>query len=267
MEDQVNRLVEKVWATFQTIPRSQRYLIAISGIPGSGKTTLSTTLSSRLNSLHLASSPGTASSGNSIAASIPMDGYHLTRAQLSSLPSPAEAHARRGAAFTFDGQKYLSLVRKLRQPLLPETTTLYAPSFDHKIKDPVENDVPISPAMRICIFEGNYCALSEPPWDEAAGMMDEIWFVKVDFDVAKKRLIRRHVEAGIAKDEEEAARRADENDLVNGREIVENQVGLDEIIESREDQEWAPDGRREERKTSRPVIESGNSYDINLCIC
>lgn len=197
-----------------------------------------------------------------------MDGYHLTRTQLSALPDPDTAHARRGAAYTFDGGKYLGLVKKLREPLLPETTTLYAPSFDHNIKDPVEEDIPISPQMRICIFEGNYCALSKAPWDEAAKIMDEVWFVSVDFRVAQKRLIRRHVEAGIAANEDEAAKRADENDLVNGREIVDNQVKLDEIIESKEDEEWAPDGRKgEERKGSRPTIDASDSYDINLCIC
>lgn len=198
-----------------------------------------------------------------------MDGFHLTLTQLSSLPDPATAHARRGAAFTFDGEKYTHLVKKLREPLLPETKTVYAPSFSHKLKDPVEADIPISPYMRICIFEGNYCALSKPPWDEAAELMDEIWFVSVPFPVAKKRLIKRHVEAGIALNEEEAARRADENDLVNGREIVDYQVQVDEIIESEEDEEWAPDGQEQkrERKMSRPAIETGDSYDINLCIC
>lgn len=197
-----------------------------------------------------------------------MDGYHLTRAQLSASPNPEEAYKRRGAAFTFDGEAYLSLVKELRNPLLPETKTLYAPSFDHEKKDPVVDDISISPLTRICIFEGNYCALSKAPWSEAAQLMDEIWFFSVDFEVAKKRLVRRHVEAGIANDEEEAARRADENDLVNGREIVENQVGLDEVIESREDEGWAPDAQKEKKEGRKPPIPTlGSSYDINLCIC
>jgi len=71
--------------------------------------------------------------------------------------------------------------------------------------------------------------------------MDERWFVDVDFDVARARLVARHVKAGIARDEEDAARRADENDLVNGREIVENRVDVDEVIRSVEDEEWAPE--------------------------
>jgi len=171
-----------------------------------------------------------------------MDGYHLTRAQLSAMPDPLTAHARRGAAFTFDGSSYLKLVQALREPLLPETKTLHAPSFDHAIKDPVYDDIPISPSIRLCIFEGNYCALSKSPWKDAAELMDERWFVNVDFRVAKKRLMRRHVEAGIAKDEIEAGKRADENDLVNGKEIVENRVSVDEEVESREDERWAPHG-------------------------
>jgi pantothenate kinase len=157
------------------------------------------------------------------------------------MPDPDSAHARRGAAFTFDGDSFLALVKKLRNPICPETSTLYAPSFDHAMKDPVENDIAIAPSVRIVIFEGNYCSLDKSPWKEAAELMDERWFVDVDLDVARKRLIYRHVKAGIAKDEEEAARRADENDLLNGKEIVESRLDVHELIESREDKEWAPE--------------------------
>lgn len=36
MEDQVERLVSKVWDKFQDLPQSKRYMVAVSGIPGSG---------------------------------------------------------------------------------------------------------------------------------------------------------------------------------------------------------------------------------------
>jgi pantothenate kinase len=170
-----------------------------------------------------------------------MDGFHLSRTQLDAMPDPDSAHARRGAAFTFDGNSFLSLVKKLREPVCPETSTLYAPSFDHAIKDPVHNDIAILPSVRIVIFEGNYCSLDKEPWKEAAKLMDELWFVDVDFEVARKRLIHRHVKAGIAKDEKEAEKRADENDLVNGKEIVESRLDVHEVITSQEDVEWAPE--------------------------
>lgn len=170
-----------------------------------------------------------------------MDGYHLSRAQLDALPDPVTAHARRGAHFTFDGESFLTMVQKLREPLCPETKTLFAPSFDHSIKDPVADDIPILPSVRIIIFEGNYLSLNKSPWKDAAELMDELWFVEVDFNVARNRLIHRHVKAGIAKDEEDAGKRADENDLVNGREIIEGRMDVHEVLKSMEDESWAPE--------------------------
>lgn len=177
-----------------------------------------------------------------------MDGYHLTRAQLDAMPDPQVAHARRGAEFTFDGESFLNLVKELRKPLLPETKAIHAPSFDHKRKDPVANDIPIAAGQRICVFEGNYCSLGKDPWREAGKLMDELWFVEVDFEVARRRLVRRHVLAGIAKDEEEAGKRAEENDLVNGREIVEGRVEVSEVVKSVEDEGWTIE-KQEERKS------------------
>src|SRR6202000_2994348 len=96
-----------------------------------------------------------------MAAFIPMDGYHLSRAQLDAMPDPVSAHARRGAAFTFDGDSFLSLVKELREPLCPESKTFYAPSFDHAVKDPVADDIAIAPRVRLVIFEGNYLSLNK----------------------------------------------------------------------------------------------------------
>lgn len=172
-----------------------------------------------------------------------MDGYHLSREQLSAMPDPTTAHARRGAAFTFDAPAFLTLVKKLRAPLCPESGTLYAPSFDHAVKDPVPNDIPIHPNTRILIFEGLYLSLGTgaPEWKEAAEMMDELWFVEVDEKRARDRLIARHVKSGIAKDAEDAANRADENDLVNGREISQGRLEVHEMVYSKEDNEWKPE--------------------------
>ncbi|KAF2745648.1 P-loop containing nucleoside triphosphate hydrolase protein [Sporormia fimetaria CBS 119925] len=240
MEEQVDRLVNKTWERFQLIPDSERLLIAVSGIPGSGKTTLAAIVARKLESLHAQQSPGV-TNGAPLATFVPMDGYHLSRKQLDALPDPVTAHARRGAAFTFDGESFLALVKKLREPLCPKMTTLYAPSFDHAVKDPVADDIAIAPSMRIIVFEGNYLSLNKSPWKDAAKLMNELWFVEVDFDVARKRLVRRHLKAGIAKNEEEARKRADENDLVNGREIVDGRLDVQEIIVSREDGTWVPE--------------------------
>lgn len=69
--------------------------------------------------------------------------------------------------------------------------------------------------------------------------MDEHWFVEVEENVAGERLVKRHVKSGVADSEEAAWKRVRENDLVNGREIVEGMMrGIDEVVVSREDEGW-----------------------------
>ncbi|KAK5116701.1 hypothetical protein LTR62_007375 [Meristemomyces frigidus] len=242
MEEQVDRLVEKTWKKLQATPSSERLMIAVSGIPGSGKTTLAAIVAQRINDRWHAEHKGTPTKPG-IATFLPMDGYHLTRAQLSALPDPHTAHARRGAAFTFDAPAFLTLVKSLREPLCAETGTIYAPSFDHAVKDPVADDIPIAASSRVVVFEGNYLSLGSggaPEWAEAAGLMDELWFVEVERQVARRRLIERHVRSGIAANAEEAARRADENDLLNGDVIVTGGLPVHEVVYSKDDGQWAP---------------------------
>lgn len=164
-----------------------------------------------------------------------MDGYHLTRAALSAMADPANAHARRGAAFTFDAPAFLALLQALRSRT---ASPILAPSFDHAVKDPKEDDIAVLPTHRVVVIEGNYVALDSEVWRDAAALFDELWFVDVDFEVARKRLRERHVRAGIAKTLEEGDKRAMENDLVNGREIVDHRLKVDEVVYSRDDGSW-----------------------------
>ena len=190
-------------------------------------------MAKQINQLYIAEKPA-----STIAEAIPMDGYHLTRAQLAQMPDPKYAAARRGAAFTFDGEKFLKFAQALRQKITSDTPTLYAPSFDHAIKDPVENDIAVPPTCRVIFFEGNYLSLDREPWKSIAAVMDELWFVQVGFETARKRLVRRHLEAGLARNEAEADHRAMGNDLVNGKEIVENRLPVQEVISSCYDPAW-----------------------------
>lgn len=167
-----------------------------------------------------------------------MDGFHYSRSYLSAQADPVLYHARRGASFTFDASKFLQLITKLRNAPLDQDIT--APSFDHAVKDPKDDDIVIAPTQRIVIVEGNYIALNAEVWRESAVLFDELWFLEVDFDKARERLGPRHVRAGIVATLEDGYKRADENDLLNGKEIVDNKMPIDEIIYSTEDDSWAP---------------------------
>jgi len=85
-----------------------------------------------------------------------------------------------------------------------------------EVSDPIENDIAINPCHRIVVLEGNYIHLTIPPWDKATRILDEKWFIDVERDVARERVIRRHLISGVAPTEEEAAKRFEENDWPNG---------------------------------------------------
>lgn len=143
-----------------------------------------------------------------------LDGWHLTRAQLDTFPDPKIAHDRRGIHWTFDGPGYVAFVKALRQPFSHVSApVITAPSFDHALKDPSPEAITIHPEHRIVVIEGLYTFLSIDPWAEAGKMLDERWFVALDIEEATRRLVKRHVLTGVARDQEEAVWRATENDM------------------------------------------------------
>ncbi|RPA95552.1 hypothetical protein L873DRAFT_1812663 [Choiromyces venosus 120613-1] len=159
------------------------------------------------------------------------------------MADPIEAHARRGAPFTFDPVSLKALIERVKAPLSAgEEQIIYAPSFDHALKDPVEDDIKILSSQRVLIFEGNYLSMGTEVWGDIARLFDERWFVEVDREVARERLIARHLKAGLAAMREEAAKRADENDLPNGDYLIANGLTPHRVVWSVEDLEYARGG-------------------------
>jgi pantothenate kinase len=194
-------------------------LIGIAGIPASGKSTLAVLVVDKINRLldesrsDQSSAPESTLLGSAKAILVGLDGWHLTRTQLDSMPDPKLAHDRRGSHWTFDAHSYVTFIRQLKELVLPDATiTITAPSFDHAVKDPCPHAVTILPEHRIIVIEGLYTFLSLSPWVEAGKLLDERWLVELDSTVASNRLVKRHVESGVAKDLEEAQWRAVEND-------------------------------------------------------
>ena len=69
------------------------------------------------------------------------------------MDNPEEAKLRRGAHWTFDAHAFLSAIHRLR---LNSDDTIHLPSYDHNIRDPVQNDIHVNKHSQIIIIEGNY---------------------------------------------------------------------------------------------------------------
>ncbi|KAH6720191.1 P-loop containing nucleoside triphosphate hydrolase protein [Leptodontidium sp. MPI-SDFR-AT-0119] len=215
MESVYQSLTERAIALkskFDSSTKQNRVIVALAGPPGSGKSTIAEHVIERLN--------GT--SATPFAAIVPMDGFHLPRSALDQMPNSSEAYARRGASWTFDAGGIANLVQTLsisRFRSLEKLETILAPSFDHAVKDPVEGGIVIGPEIQFVLLEGNYLLLDEEPWRGIRELVDETWFVDVEPGLARSRIAKRHVKAGIEKTMDAAYRRAEGNDLLNGVEI------------------------------------------------
>ncbi|XP_059433670.1 putative uridine kinase C227.14 [Corylus avellana] len=204
-----------------------KYIVGLAGPPGSGKSTLASEVARRVNKLWLqkASSLDSQVKPPDIATVLPMDGFHLYRSQLDKMENPEEAHARRGAPWTFDPALLLSRLRILRNQ-----GSVYVPSFDHGVGDPVEDDIFVSFQHKVIIVEGNYILLEDGVWKEISSVFDEKWFIEVDIDTSMQRVLNRHISTG--KPPNVAKWRINYNDRPNAELINKSKKNADLVIKS-----------------------------------
>ncbi|KAK5742056.1 hypothetical protein LTR17_003564 [Elasticomyces elasticus] len=138
----VEVLQDRVLRLMKGRPENRRILIALAGVPGSGKSTITAALLAQLEH-----------AGVRNAVVVPMDGYHYTKARLASFQDPGEALRRRGAPFTFDAQSFLKTAVLLHgAPAASHDNSaeeVWIPGFDHAVQDPVPNDICIPASTRI----------------------------------------------------------------------------------------------------------------------
>ncbi|XP_044484001.1 putative uridine kinase C227.14 [Mangifera indica] len=206
---------------------SAKCMVGLAGPPGAGKTTLASEVVRRINKIW----PQKASSFDSqvkppnVAIVLPMDGFHLYRSQLDAMENPKEAHARRGAPWTFDPLRLLNCLKNLKNQ-----GSVYVPSFDHGVGDPVEDDIFVSLQHKVVIVEGNYLFLDEGCWKDVSSMFDEKWFIDVDLDMAMQRVLKRHISTG--KPLDVAKWRIEYNDRHNAELIMKSKKNADLVIKS-----------------------------------
>lgn len=180
-----------------------RAVLGIAGAPASGKSTVTEWLAEQL-----ADEPER-------VAVVGMDAFHLGQRVL-------DAHglaAVKGAPHTFDARGYVALLDRVRASAEP----VYAPEFHREIEDSLAHVVEIGPEVGLVLTEGNYLLLPEPPWDGVRPLLDEAWFLHLDPEERRRRMVARHLRYGHSL--EDARRRTLGSDEANAVRVDAAVVG------------------------------------------
>ena len=198
-----------------------RLLALLAAPPAAGKSTLAAMLE-RLSR----DTPGLTP-----LCAIGMDGFHRRQSWLLSHTVRRDGEtipmARiKGAAETFD---LPLLLERLRRVAAGEDCPW--PRYDRTLHDPVEDGGQVS--GDIVLLEGNYLLLDEPGWREVRKLADYAIGIEAEPAMLRARVIARHIAGG--KSPEEAARKADESDMVNVRACLERSLPADLRLRLRAD--------------------------------
>lgn len=201
MSDVVLDLRDKVMGA----PRKgKRRVVALGGPPASGKTTLAGRLANALDEAGCKTQV------------VPMDGFHLDNRILSE----RNLLHRKGAPETFDVRGLLSLV-----PRLANGTDVAFPVFDRALDMSIGGAGVIASATDTLIVEGNYVLVDMHIWRELAEYWDITIALRTPEKTLRERLIKRWQDNGLSGPK--AVERAEGNDLVNARLVIEKTRAAD----------------------------------------
>ncbi|MCU1673350.1 MAG: nucleoside triphosphate hydrolase [Frankiales bacterium] len=185
--------------------QGDRTLLGIVGAPGAGKSTLAEAV--------VAALPGR-------AVLVPMDGFHLADQELDRLGR----RGRKGAPDTFDAAGYVALLRRL---LDRTDDVVYAPVFRRDRELAEAGALPVPSGVPLVVTEGNYL-LADGPFAPVRELLTECWYLDVDGNVRRERLVARHVRHG--RSPEQAAHWVDHTDEPNARLIERSRDRADLVV-------------------------------------
>lgn len=161
---------------------SQRVVLGIVGLPGAGKSTLTSWLQQQF--------------GDAVAL-FPMDAFHLSNLQLRRLARLE----RKGAADTFDVEGYIANLQRIKSAF--SQSTVYLPAFHREIEESIAAEIAIRPEVKLVITEGNYLLLQQYGWGAVQKLLDECWFIEVNEQQRLQQLLQRHMKFGRTEQEAE----------------------------------------------------------------
>ncbi len=190
-----------------------RFIVAICGAPGAGKSTLAEALSDRLNK-----------QGNQ-ATILSMDGFHFD----DTLLEARGWRARKGAPYTFDADGLLHTLQRVRDQI----EDVCVPVFDRSMELARAGARMIERTCPIIIVEGNYLLLNQAPWSRLNPLFDLTIFLKVDIAELENRSINRWLHHNFTK--EQAQQKAQSNDLPNANYVIDNSVEADMVLKNQDE--------------------------------
>jgi pantothenate kinase len=119
-----------------------------------------------------------------------MDGFHLANSELERL----DRRGRKGAEDTFDSAGYVALLKRLRDQRAGEI--VYAPEFRREADESIGSAIPVFPEQPLVVTEGNYLLLDSGHWSGVHPLLDDVWYVDIDPEVRRTRLVARHMRFG-----------------------------------------------------------------------
>lgn len=154
---------------FKRAGKAPRFIVAIAGPPGAGKSTLSA-------GLHGLLPEGT-------AEVVPMDGFHYDDVVLEQ----RGLRARKGAPETFDFAGFETLLKRIRAA----EPDIAIPVFDRSMELSRAAAAIVATKTKFILVEGNYLLLDEEPWSRLAPLFDFSIFVDVPRTELERRLLER----------------------------------------------------------------------------
>ena len=183
----------------------KRYIVAIAGPPGAGKSTFSQALLLMLKEKSIQ------------AKIISMDGFHLD----NSILADRNLLDRKGAPATFDTAGFIHLMNRLSN----FEDDVVIPEFDRNKDLSIAGSSIISTKDKVLIVEGNYLLIEEEPWTKLKNTWDQTIFINPGIDTLEQRLLNRWLRYGL--DTQDAKKRTLSNDLPNARYVLEKSSDSD----------------------------------------
>lgn len=204
---------------FKRAGKARRFIVAIAGPPGAGKSTLSTGLHDLLP--------------EGAAEVVPMDGFHYD----DSVLERRGLRQRKGAPETFDFAGFEVLLGRIRAG----EPDIAIPVFDRGMELSRAAAAVITEDVKFVVVEGNYLLLDEEPWSRLAPLFDFTIFVDVPRAELERRLRLRWHEHG--RSDEDARAWIATNDLPNIERVLARRRPADLVVGDRG--QSAPDAPQE----------------------